>query len=46
MLAFGAAARHCAFYAGAFPIEAHKDALKSYETSRHRSPSDALPPSW
>ncbi len=33
-MAFGAAANHCAFYPGAFPIEAHKDELKAYDTSK------------
>ena len=31
---FGAAKSHCSFYPGAFPIEAHKDELKAYETSK------------
>jgi uncharacterized protein YdhG (YjbR/CyaY superfamily) len=31
---FGAATRHCAFYPGAAPIEACKDALRTYETSK------------
>jgi uncharacterized protein YdhG (YjbR/CyaY superfamily) len=30
----GAAARHCAFYPGAHPIEAHKKALAAYDTSK------------
>lgn len=34
LVSFGAAAKHCAFYSGAFPIEAHKDALKNYDTSK------------
>ncbi len=34
LVAFGAAANHCAFYAGAFPIQAHKNALKAYDTSK------------
>jgi uncharacterized protein YdhG (YjbR/CyaY superfamily) len=34
LVAFGAAANHCAFYPGAFPVEAHKDALKAYDTSK------------
>src|SRR5712691_10815363 len=34
LVAFGAAAKHCAFYPGAFPIEAHKDELKAYDTSK------------
>ena len=34
LVAFGAAANHCAFYPGAFPIETHKKELASYDTSR------------
>jgi uncharacterized protein YdhG (YjbR/CyaY superfamily) len=34
LVAFGAAANHCAFYPGAFPMEAHKDELKAYDTSK------------
>ena len=34
LVAFGAAANHCAFYPGAFPIEANKDELKAYDTSK------------
>jgi uncharacterized protein YdhG (YjbR/CyaY superfamily) len=34
LVAFGAAAKHCAFYPGAFPIEAHKDELEAYDTSK------------
>ncbi len=34
LVAFGAAAKHCAFYPGAFPVEAHKDELKAYDTSK------------
>jgi len=34
LVAFGAAANHCAFYPGALPIEAHKDELKAYDTSK------------
>lgn len=30
---FGASANHCAFYPGAV-VEAHKDALKDYDTSK------------
>jgi uncharacterized protein YdhG (YjbR/CyaY superfamily) len=39
---FGAGANHCAFYPGAFPIQAHKDELKSYRTSKGtiRFPAD------
>jgi uncharacterized protein YdhG (YjbR/CyaY superfamily) len=34
LVAFGAAAKHCAFYPGAFPVAAHKDELKPYDTSK------------
>ena len=34
LVAFGAAANHCAFYPGAFPIEAHKNELEAYHTSK------------
>jgi uncharacterized protein YdhG (YjbR/CyaY superfamily) len=34
LVAFGAAANHCAFYPGAFPVEAHKDELKAYDTGK------------
>lgn len=33
LVAFGAASKHCAFYPGAFPIEAHRDELEAYDTS-------------
>ena len=34
LVSFGAAAKHCAFYPGAHPIEAHKHELKRYDTSK------------
>jgi len=34
LVAFGATANHCSFYPGAFPIEANKDELKAYDTSK------------
>jgi uncharacterized protein YdhG (YjbR/CyaY superfamily) len=34
LVAFGAAAKHCAFYAGSFPVKAHKNELKAYDTSK------------
>jgi len=34
LVAFGAAAKHCAFYPGAYAIEAHRNELKGYETSK------------
>ena len=33
-MAFGATEKHCAFYAGSSPVEAHKDELKAYDTSK------------
>ena len=42
LVSFGAAANHCAFYPGAYPITAHKDELKAYGTSKGtiRFPAD------
>jgi uncharacterized protein YdhG (YjbR/CyaY superfamily) len=34
LVAFGAAAKHCAFYPGALPVRAHKDELKGYDASK------------
>jgi uncharacterized protein YdhG (YjbR/CyaY superfamily) len=34
LVAFGAAANHCAFYCGSFPVETHKEELKAYDTSK------------
>lgn len=34
LVAFGAAANHCAFYPGAAPVKTHKNALKGYDTSK------------
>ena len=34
LVGFGAAARHCSFYPGAFQIEACKRELKAYDTSK------------
>lgn len=34
LVAFGAAAKHCAFYPGAYPIQAHQTELKAYDTSK------------
>ena len=34
LVAFGAAANHCAFYAGSAPVAGHKDELKAYDTSK------------
>ena len=45
---FGAAAKHCSFYPGAFPIEQHGAALARYETSKGTirfSADDPLPTS-
>ena len=43
LVAFGAAAKHCAFYAGAFPAKAHKNELEAYDTSKGtiRFPADS-----
>lgn len=34
LVAFGAAANHCAFYPGALPVKTHKNELKAYDTSK------------
>src|SRR5262245_35193047 len=34
LVAFGAAAKHLAFYPGAWPIEAHRAELKAFSTSK------------
>jgi uncharacterized protein YdhG (YjbR/CyaY superfamily) len=34
LVAFGAAANHCAFYPGALPLRAHKAELKTYDKSK------------
>jgi uncharacterized protein YdhG (YjbR/CyaY superfamily) len=34
LVAFGAAAKHCAFYPGSRPIEEHQDELEAYDTSK------------
>jgi uncharacterized protein YdhG (YjbR/CyaY superfamily) len=34
LVAFAAAAKHCAFYPGAFPLKTHKDELKAYDTDK------------
>lgn len=34
LVAFAAAANHCAFYPGSRPVEAHKGELKAYDTSK------------
>jgi len=34
LVAFGAAANHCAFYPGAFPVQSHKRELKAYDTTK------------
>ena len=46
LVAFGAAANHCAFYPGAYPIQAHKNELRAYDTSKGTirfRPDDPLP---
>jgi uncharacterized protein YdhG (YjbR/CyaY superfamily) len=42
LVAFGAAAKHCAFYPGSSPVEAHKRELAAYGTSKGtiRFPAD------
>lgn len=42
LVAFGAAANHCAFYPGSSPIEACRDELRGYDTSKGtlRFPAD------
>lgn len=42
LVSFGAAKRHCAFYPGAHPVEAHKADLKAYDATKGtiRFPSD------
>ena len=34
LVSFGAAANHCAFYPGAYPLQACKDDVKAYDTSK------------
>ena len=34
LVAFGAAANHCAFYPGSLPVQAHKKELEAYATSK------------
>ena len=34
LVGFGAAAKHCAFYPGAHPLEAHNNELKAYDKSK------------
>jgi uncharacterized protein YdhG (YjbR/CyaY superfamily) len=34
LVSFAAAANHCAFYPGAAPIEAHREELTAYDTSK------------
>lgn len=34
LVAFGVGANHCAFYPGAYPVQAHKDELTEYKTSK------------
>ena len=34
LVSFGAAAKHCAFYPGSYPIEVHGDELVEYSTSK------------
>jgi uncharacterized protein YdhG (YjbR/CyaY superfamily) len=43
LVAFAAAAKHCAFYPGALPVKTHKDELKAYDTDKGtiRFPADS-----
>jgi uncharacterized protein YdhG (YjbR/CyaY superfamily) len=43
LVSFGAAANHCAFYPGSFPLEANRDELKAYDISKGtiRFPADS-----
>ena len=34
LVSFGGAAKHCAFYPGAYPVAAHKHQLKNYDTHK------------
>lgn len=34
LVGFGAAVNHCAFYSGAYPLEAHKKELQAYDTGK------------
>lgn len=34
LVSFGAAKNHCAFYPGAYPVEAHRDELEAYDASK------------
>ena len=46
LISFGAAKRHCAFYAGAHPIRAHREELTGYDLGKGTirfSPEKPLP---
>ena len=46
IVAFGASAKHCAFYPGAHPVKAHAKELAKYSTSKgtiRYSPAEPLP---
>jgi uncharacterized protein YdhG (YjbR/CyaY superfamily) len=34
LVSFGAAEKHCAFYPGSYPLKAHQDELKNYDSSK------------
>ena len=34
LVSFGAAEKHCAFYPGSYPLKAHWDEIKLYDTSK------------
>jgi uncharacterized protein YdhG (YjbR/CyaY superfamily) len=44
LVAFGAAANHCAFYPGAFPVKAHMNELEAYDASKGTIRFDAESP--
>jgi len=44
LVSFGAAKKHCAFYAGAHPIRTHKAELKAYDTEKGTVRFGADPP--
>jgi uncharacterized protein YdhG (YjbR/CyaY superfamily) len=46
LVSFGAAAKHCAFYPGAYPVKTHKQELRDYDTDKGTirfQPSSSLP---
>lgn len=43
LVSFGAAAKHCAFYPGSYPLKANRDELKAYDNTKGtiRFPADS-----